>query len=84
VGAGRKRIASQSGDLRIFHSQAVHAIDDQQHTILLFATAIRVRNAFCDARDRKANTAAGVHPGHTHRSCLWSDRLANALRDFIR
>ena len=37
MGAGCKRVASQGGDLRIFHSQAMHAIDDQQHPIVLFA-----------------------------------------------
>src|SRR4029453_14945928 len=83
VRAGRKRVASQGSDTRIFHAQPVHAVDNQQHTIAFFATAIRVRYGFGDTRDRQAHTAAGVHPRHAHSSCLWSDRLPNAFCDFI-
>src|SRR4029453_18510945 len=83
VRASRKRVAPQGSDTRIFHAQPVDAVDNQQHSIVLFATAIRVRNAFGNTRDWKAHTATGMHPCHAYSSCLWSDCLANALCDFI-
>src|SRR5207249_8357088 len=79
VCACRERVASQRSDFRVFHSQPVYAIDDQENTILFFASAIRFGNAFGDARDGQANTATGVHPRHANSPRLWSDCLANPL-----
>src|SRR5439155_9505473 len=84
VGACDERIASESSDLRIFHSQPVHAIDDQKHTILFLAVAIHFSKALRDTSDGQPHTAAGVDPGHAHGSRLWSDRFANAFGYFVR
>src|SRR6476646_3208724 len=48
VCAGRKRVASQRGDLWIFHAKPVHAVNDQQHTILFVAVPVYVRQRLSD------------------------------------
>ena len=58
VRAGGKRVAAQGRDFRIFHSQPVHSVNDQQHTILFFAAAVRFGNALRDTRDREPHAAA--------------------------
>src|SRR6516162_1919638 len=82
VCARRKRIASQRGDLWIFHAKPVHAINDQQHTILFVAAAVYLRQCLSDPGDGQPHAAAGVHPGNSDRSRLWSDRFANAFGYF--
>src|SRR5262245_26573336 len=58
VGTGRECVAANNGDLRIFHAEAVHAIDDQEHTILFIASAIYIGERLGDARDRESHAAA--------------------------
>src|SRR6187402_2612584 len=84
VCASRKRVASQRGDLWIFHAKTVHTVNDQQYTIPFIAAAVYVRQHLSDPGDGQPNAAAGVHPGDADNSRLWSDRFANALGYFIR
>src|SRR6516164_3368557 len=84
VCAGRKRVASQRGDLWIFHANPVHAVNDQQHTILFVAVAVYFRQGLSDPGDRQPHAAAGMHPGHAERSRVWSDCFVNAVGYFIR
>src|SRR5882757_6801652 len=82
--ASRKRVASQRRDLWIFHAKPVHAVNDQQYTILFVAAAVYFRQCLSDPGDGQPHAAAGVHPCDTDRSRLWSDRFANAFGYFIR
>src|SRR6266508_5908829 len=84
VCAGRKRIASQRRDLWIFDAKPVHAVNDQQHTILFVAAAVYFRQRLSDTCYRQPHAAAGVHPGDADRPRLWSNRFANAFGYFIR
>src|SRR5512132_7678 len=84
VCASRKRVASQGGDLWIFHAKPVHAVNDQQYTILFVAAAVYFRQCLSDPGDGQPHAAAGVHPSDADRSRLWSDRFANAFGYFIR
>src|SRR6059058_3001166 len=84
VCASRKRVASQRRDLWIFHAKPVHAVNDQQYTILFVAAAVYFHQCLSDPSDRQPHAAAGVHPGDADRSRLWSDRFTNAFGYFIR
>src|SRR6476619_4367293 len=84
VCASRKRVASQRRDLWIFHAKPVHAVNDQQYTILFIAAAVYFRQCLSDPGDGQPHAAAGVHPGDADRSRLWPNRFANAFRYFIR
>src|SRR4029077_21035015 len=84
VCTSRERIASQRGDLWIFHANPVHAVNDQQDKILFVAAAFYFRQCLSDPCDGQPHTAAGMHPGDADRPRLWSDRLANTFRYFIR
>src|SRR5258708_37617276 len=62
VCSSRKRVASQRGDLWIFHAKPVHAVNDQQDTILFVATAVDVRQCLSDPGNWQPHAAAGLHP----------------------
>src|SRR6266576_1593787 len=64
--------------------KTMHTVDDQQHTILFIAPAVYFRQRLSDPGDGQPHAAAGVHPGDSDRSRLWSDRFANAFGYFIR
>src|SRR5437016_741383 len=51
VCSSRKRVASQRGDLWIFHAKTVHTVNDQQHTILFVAAAVYFRQRLSDPGD---------------------------------
>src|SRR5438552_18587110 len=57
----RERVAAKGGDLRILHSQTVHAGDDQEHAIFFVATSTHFSKTWRYARDRETYAAAGVH-----------------------
>src|SRR6476661_7344982 len=84
VCASRKRVASQRRDLRIFHAKPVHAVNDQQYRMLFVAAAVYFCQRLSDPSDGQPHAAAGVHPGDSDRSRLWSDRFTNAFGYFIR
>ena len=66
------------------HAYPVHTVNDQQHTILFVALAVYFRQCLSDPGDRQPHPTAGMHPGDSDRSRVWSDRFVNASGYSIR